>query len=95
MADKNDKRPESVPGKFYVDSQCIDCDLCRETAPANFTRAAVRQHTEASLRRLGVDTLDLTQFHCVPPDVLMRGELFACGRGNRCSQEPSGSNLPM
>ena len=38
MADKNDKRPESVPGKFYVDSQCIDCDLCRETAPKNFTR---------------------------------------------------------
>ncbi|GBL43068.1 hypothetical protein EMGBD4_05670 [Verrucomicrobiota bacterium] len=30
--------PESVPGKFYVDSQCIDCDLCRETAPKNFTR---------------------------------------------------------
>ena len=38
MADKNDKRPESVAGKFYVDSQCIDCDLCRETAPANFKR---------------------------------------------------------
>ena len=38
MADKNDKRPESVPGKFYVDSQCIDCDLCRETAPKSFTR---------------------------------------------------------
>ena len=38
MADKNDKRPESVTGKFYVDSQCIDCDLCRETAPKNFTR---------------------------------------------------------
>ena len=38
MADKNDERPESVPGKFYVDSQCIDCDLCRETAPKSFTR---------------------------------------------------------
>ena len=38
MADKNDKRPESVTGKFYVDSQCIDCDLCRETAPKSFTR---------------------------------------------------------
>ncbi|NBV49556.1 MAG: ferredoxin, partial [Verrucomicrobia bacterium] len=36
MADKNDKRPESVAGKFYVDSQCIDCDLCRETAPKFF-----------------------------------------------------------
>jgi ferredoxin len=30
---------ENVSGKFYVDDQCIDCDLCRETAPANFTRS--------------------------------------------------------
>ena len=29
---------DNVPGKFYVDDQCIDCDLCRETAPNNFTR---------------------------------------------------------
>ena len=39
MADREDKNTENVPGKFYVDSQCIDCDLCRETAPNNFTRA--------------------------------------------------------
>ncbi len=38
MADLEDKNPESVAGKFYVDSQCIDCDLCRETAPNNFKR---------------------------------------------------------
>ena len=38
MADKDCKLPENVPGKFYVDDQCIDCDLCRETAPENFTR---------------------------------------------------------
>ena len=44
--------------------------------PTNFTREAVRKHTEVSLIRLGVDALDLTQFHCVPPEVLMRGELF-------------------
>jgi aryl-alcohol dehydrogenase-like predicted oxidoreductase len=44
--------------------------------PQNFTRAAVRRHTEASLQRLGVEALDLTQLHCVPPDVLRRGELF-------------------
>jgi ferredoxin len=24
--------------KYFVDDQCIDCDLCRETAPANFKR---------------------------------------------------------
>lgn len=44
--------------------------------PTNFTRAGVRQHTEASLQRLGVDALDLTQFHCIPFDVLQRGEVF-------------------
>lgn len=37
-ADPANRYPENVPGKFYVDDQCIDCDLCRETAPANFKR---------------------------------------------------------
>ncbi len=44
--------------------------------PANFTRDGIRQHTEASLQRLGVETLDLTQLHCVPLEVLQRGEVF-------------------
>jgi ferredoxin len=38
MADVAHKYPDNVPGKYYVDNQCIDCDLCRETAPNNFTR---------------------------------------------------------
>ena len=38
MADKSAKYAENVSGKFYVDEQCIDCDLCRETAPDFFTR---------------------------------------------------------
>ncbi len=38
MADPHDRLPENVPGRFYVDSTCIDCDLCRETAPLNFRR---------------------------------------------------------
>ncbi len=38
MATFNNRYFENVPGKFYVDDQCIDCDLCRETAPNNFTR---------------------------------------------------------
>ncbi len=38
MADKTEKTKGNVPGKFYVDTNCIDCDLCRETAPANFGR---------------------------------------------------------
>jgi ferredoxin len=39
MADREDKNAENISGKFYVDSQCIDCDLCRETAPNNFQRS--------------------------------------------------------
>lgn len=38
MAEKNLKNPENVPGKFYVDNTCIDCDLCRNIAPQFFTR---------------------------------------------------------
>src|SRR5688500_331669 len=44
--------------------------------PGNFTLEAMRRHTEASLRRLGVEALDLTQLHCIPPDELRRGEVF-------------------
>jgi len=36
MADPTDKQPDNVPGKYYVDTNCIDCDVCRTTAPANF-----------------------------------------------------------
>jgi ferredoxin len=38
MADRANKLAENVPGKFYVDDQCIDCDACRETAPRFFRR---------------------------------------------------------
>jgi ferredoxin len=38
VPDKNDKVKENVCGAFYVDSSCIDCDVCRDTSPKNFTR---------------------------------------------------------
>jgi glyoxylase-like metal-dependent hydrolase (beta-lactamase superfamily II)/ferredoxin len=30
---------ENVPGDFFVDSSCIDCDLCRQIAPDTFSQA--------------------------------------------------------
>ena len=39
MPDKNDKVKENVCGSYYVDTSCIDCDVCRDTAPNNFTRS--------------------------------------------------------
>ena len=38
MADKTDKQRPNVTGTFYVDTQCIDCDVCRDMAPDHFTR---------------------------------------------------------
>ncbi len=38
MADHQQRVPENRPGRFYVDCTCIDCDLCRETAPRHFSR---------------------------------------------------------
>jgi ferredoxin len=38
LDDFQHRAPENVMGKYYVSNQCTDCDLCRETAPANFAR---------------------------------------------------------
>lgn len=36
MANREDRVPENIDGRYYVDSQCIDCNLCRDMAPNNF-----------------------------------------------------------
>ena len=45
MADVANRYLENVPGRYYVDDQCIDCDLCRQTAPTNFTRDETNGHS--------------------------------------------------
>ncbi|MEO5913499.1 MAG: aldo/keto reductase [Luteolibacter sp.] len=44
--------------------------------PDKYSEATVRSATEASLKRLGVETIDLTQLHCVPMEILRRGDIF-------------------
>ena len=38
MSEKTDRLRENVAGAYYVDSSCIDCDMCRSTAPEVFRR---------------------------------------------------------
>jgi ferredoxin len=38
MANKANKTSKNISGRFYVDDQCIDCDLCRAIAPDFFAR---------------------------------------------------------
>ena len=33
-----ERLPYNSPGRFYVNEQCLDCDLCREAAPTAFKR---------------------------------------------------------
>ncbi len=80
-----DGRSETLIGRFWRESKSrhdqvfVATKLGRSSTPgwpANFTLEAMRAHTEASLQRLGIETLDLTQLHCVPTDVLQQGEVF-------------------
>ena len=40
MAQLELRLKENLPGSFFVDSSCIDCDTCRWLAPAVFERSA-------------------------------------------------------
>src|SRR5437763_15921940 len=47
--------PENVPGDFYVDSTCIDCDACRQIAPETFTEdhdTSIVHHQPESTREI-------------------------------------------
>ena len=38
MPNPTEKNPGNASGPLYVDNSCIDCDMCREIAPASFKR---------------------------------------------------------
>lgn len=66
------KLPENAPGRYSVNTECIDCDLCRQAAPVNFTREKLKgysyvnkqpvnpeeeQQCEAALKTCPVDAI--------------------------------------
>jgi ferredoxin len=44
MADKTNKQPENVPGKYYVDANCSACQVCVSVAPDNFKMNDAEDH---------------------------------------------------
>lgn len=44
--------------------------------PDGYTLAGMRQQTLDAIERLRVDQIDLLQLHCVPTEVLRKGEIF-------------------
>lgn len=76
-------RSEELIGRFLRENDLLNkvfvaTKLGRmgDLYPDKYTEEGVRLATENSLRRLGVETLDLTQLHCVPTEILRQGEIF-------------------
>lgn len=72
---------ESLIGKFLTgrsEEVFVATKLGRtgDLYPDKYSEAGIRAATEASLKRLGLEALDLTQLHCVPISVLRQGEIF-------------------
>jgi ferredoxin len=75
MADPNLKTPSNVPGIYYVDDTCIDCDMCRAHAPRIFHRNddtgftfVARQPTTAEDRVLAEEALAECPADCIGSD---------------------------
>jgi glyoxylase-like metal-dependent hydrolase (beta-lactamase superfamily II)/ferredoxin len=59
MARLAHKLPQNAPGEFFVDASCIDCETCRQVAPAVFARSpeagqsvvSAQPHDDAALER--------------------------------------------
>ena len=59
MANKNDKWPDNIPGKYYVDQACIACDACVTTAPDHFGMHAEDGHAFIKKQPKGPEELEL------------------------------------
>jgi glyoxylase-like metal-dependent hydrolase (beta-lactamase superfamily II)/ferredoxin len=62
MANPKKRVPENVPGDFFVDSTCIDCDACRQIAPGVFGEARQtsfvhKQPASSAERRMALQAL--------------------------------------
>lgn len=62
MANVERRLPENVPGDFFIDSSCINCDTCSELAPETFRdhgdqSSVYRQPTTPEQTRLALMSL--------------------------------------
>ncbi len=75
-------RSETLIGRFL--KQCperihVATKLGRYPEPGwpyNFSQSTFMHHTESSIKRLGVEAIELSQLHCVPRTELLRGDVF-------------------
>jgi aryl-alcohol dehydrogenase-like predicted oxidoreductase len=74
-------RSEELIGRFIKECSSpvtVATKFGRDGAvyPGNYSEDNLRRNIEGSLERLHIDSLDLLQLHCIPIDVLRKGEIF-------------------
>ena len=74
-------RSEELIGKFLQESESEVRVITKYgqgpgVYPDNYTEKSLRKGVEGSLKRLGADSLDLMQLHCIPQTVLEKGDVF-------------------
>ncbi len=55
MADRTTKVVKNSDGRYYVDSQCIDCSLCQELAAENFSKDESSEYAFVSKQPVNED----------------------------------------
>lgn len=76
-----DGRSEALIGEFIKNSK-VNIKVATKFGrganvfPDNYTEQALRDSVDASRDRLNLDCIDLLQLHCIPTEVLKKGDIF-------------------
>ncbi|GAA4959683.1 aldo/keto reductase [Algibacter aquimarinus] len=76
-----DGRSETLIGEFLKTSShnikvATKFGRTADVYPNNYTEKSLRNCVEKSLKRLGIDCIDLLQLHCIPTEALENGAIF-------------------
>lgn len=76
-----DGRSESLIGEFLKNSDAkikvaTKFGRASDVFPNNYTEQALIDSVNASCKRLNVECIDLLQLHCIPTEVLKKGDIF-------------------
>ncbi len=74
-------RSEEIIGRFLKELESSDVFVATKIGrgsmyPNKYSKKSIKSGIEASLKRLGVEALDLVQTHCVPMEIVQSGEIF-------------------
>ncbi|WP_119306578.1 aldo/keto reductase [Cohaesibacter haloalkalitolerans] len=76
-----DGKSESLIGKFLKGKDSPNIRVATkfgrgDVYPNGYTEQSLRAGIDASRKRLGMDSLDLVQLHCIPTEVMRQGAIF-------------------